>query len=303
MSALIDMSLLPAPSVVALADFEAILLARKARLLALYSEAERPSIALALALESEPIVKLLEETAYTELLLRARINDAARAVMLPWATGADLDNLAAFYDVPRLVITPADPDAIPPVPAVLESDADFRRRVQLAPAAMTNAGTRDSYLFHALSASGDVKNAFVSNPVPGQVRVTLLSRTGDGTADGGLISTVYGRLTANDVRCLCDSVVVDSATITPYTVEATINVLPGPSPTAVLDAATAALQATVADLHNLGRDITRSALFAALHRPGAQGVDLTEPAADIEIDDVAAGYCTAITVTLGSVGL
>ncbi|MDP3579138.1 baseplate J/gp47 family protein [Methyloversatilis sp.] len=303
MPALIDMSLLPAPAVVAPADFEAILLARKARLLALYSEAERPSIALALALESEPIVKLLEESAYTELLLRARINDAARAVMLPWSTGTDLDNLAAFYDVPRLVITPADPDAIPPVPAVLESDADFRRRIQLAPAAMTNAGTRDAYLFHALSADGEVKGAHVANPEPGEVLVTVLSREGDGAASLDLQGVVYARLNADDVRALCDSLVVQSATIVDYTVEAVIDVLPGPSPAAVLEAATAALTATLADLHNLGRNITRSALFAALHQPGAQGVSLTSPAADIDIADDEAGYCTTVTVTLGSIGL
>lgn len=300
---LIDLSLLPAPAVVAPAEFEALLLARKARLLALYDEASRPSIAAALALESEPIVKLLEESAYTELLLRARINDAARAVMLPWATGADLDNLAAFYDVQRLVITPANPDAIPPVPAVLEPDEDFRRRVQLAPAAMTNAGTRDAYLFHTLSASGTVKDAHVANPAPGQVLVTVLSRDGNGTASPGLISTVYARISADDVRPLCDGVTAQSATIVGYTVEAVINVLPGPSPAAVLEAALAALDATVYDLHNLGRNITRSALFAALHQPGAQGVALTSPAADIDIANDEAGYCTGITVTLGSVAL
>lgn len=301
--ALIDLAQLPTPDVVAPLDYETLLATRKSRLLALTPLADRPALAAALDLESEPITRLLQESAYTELVLRARINDAARAVMLPWATGADLDNIAAFYNVARLVITPADTESIPPVPAVLESDADFRRRVQLAPAAMTNAGTRDAYLFHALSSSGNVKDAYVSNPTPGVVHVSVLSRTGDGTADSTLISTVYAALNADDVRALCDSLVVESATIVTYAVTAVIKVLPGPSPAAVLDAALAALTVTLADLHSLGRNITRSALFAALHQPGAQGVVLSAPAADIDIGTGEAGYCTAVTVTLGGVDL
>ena len=91
----IDLSLLPAPAVVETLDYEAILSALKADLIA-----RAPELAPALQLESEPLVKLLEVAAWRETVLRARINDAARAVMLPWATGADLDNLAARYDFP-----------------------------------------------------------------------------------------------------------------------------------------------------------------------------------------------------------
>ena len=42
------------------------------------------------ALESDPVVKLLELSSYREVRFRARVNDAARAVMLAFATGADL---------------------------------------------------------------------------------------------------------------------------------------------------------------------------------------------------------------------
>ena len=99
MTTLIDLSLLPAPNVIEPLDYETLLADRKARLLALAPTAQQAELAAVLALESEPLTQFLQETAYRELLLRARINDAARACMLPWATGADLDNLGALYGV------------------------------------------------------------------------------------------------------------------------------------------------------------------------------------------------------------
>ena len=93
--ATIDLSLLPAPDVVEELDYETLLEERKATLLSLYDESEREAVARTLALESEPIVKLLQENAYREVILRQRVNEAARANMLAYATGADLDQLGA----------------------------------------------------------------------------------------------------------------------------------------------------------------------------------------------------------------
>jgi len=49
-------------------------------------------------------------------------NEAAKSNLLAYAEKEDLDNKAADYDVARLLITPANPDAVPPVEAVWESD-------------------------------------------------------------------------------------------------------------------------------------------------------------------------------------
>ena len=54
-------------------------------------------------LASDPAIKLIEVAAYRELLLRHRINEAARANLLAFAQTADLDHLGAFYGVTRLV--------------------------------------------------------------------------------------------------------------------------------------------------------------------------------------------------------
>ncbi len=122
--ATIDLSLLPPPFVVEELDYETLLAERKATLISLYPEEQRTAVARTLSLESEPLVKLLQENAYREVILRQRVNDAARAVMVAYAVGSDLDQLGANNNVERLVITPADPSAIPPIEAVMESDSD-----------------------------------------------------------------------------------------------------------------------------------------------------------------------------------
>jgi phage-related baseplate assembly protein len=48
-------------------DYESLLAERKATLISLYPEEQQPAIASTLVLESEPIVKILEENAYREL--------------------------------------------------------------------------------------------------------------------------------------------------------------------------------------------------------------------------------------------
>jgi phage-related baseplate assembly protein len=292
----IDLSLLPVPDVVEALVFETILAALKADL-----AARAPDLAPVLALESEPVVKLLEVVAYRELLLRARVNDAARAAFLATATGADLENLAAFYGVARLTLTPADPGAVPPVPAVMESDADLRRRAQLAPEGFSTAGPSGAYVFHALSADPDVLDASAVSLLPGEVTVAILSRTGSGAASAPLVATVLAALSAEDVRPLCDTVGVQSAGIVTYAITAQLFFLPGPDRAVVLAAAQAAAAAYASAQHRLGRDITLSGVYAALHQPGVQRVNLISPTADIVIGATQAGWCSSITLTDGGI--
>lgn len=249
--------------------------------------------------ESEPFVKLLQVCAYRELQLRARINDAARAVMLPYSTGTDLDNLGALFGVERLLLSPAVPTAVPPIPAVYESDSDFRYRIQLSLEGLSTAGPEGAYIFHALSADGQVLDASATSPAPGEVLITVLSRVGSGTASSALRATVAAALTDEAVRPLTDYVQVQSATIVPYQVAATLYFYAGPDRTVVLANAQAAIEAYTEGQHRLGRDVTLSGIYAALHQSGVQRVELASPAANLIINRQSAAYCTAINLTDG----
>ena len=99
----IDLTKLPPPNVVEPLDFETILANNKQLLVALYPSEQQTDITQVLALESEPLTKLLQVFAYRELLLRARVNDAAKAVMLSYAKKTDLDQIGANFKVERLL--------------------------------------------------------------------------------------------------------------------------------------------------------------------------------------------------------
>ena len=60
----VDLSQLPAPNVLEEVSFEAILAERKAYFISLHAPEQQAAVAALLELESEPIVKLLEENAY-----------------------------------------------------------------------------------------------------------------------------------------------------------------------------------------------------------------------------------------------
>lgn len=290
----VNLSQLPAPAVIEALEFEFIFAAMLADL-----QARDP--AFTALVESDPAYKILQVAAYRELLLRARVNDAARAVMLAFATGADLDHLGANFGVSRLTVQPGDPAAIPPVPPTLESDSELRERILLSLEGFTTAGSVGAYQYHALSASGEVKDVSVANPplVPGQVNVAVLARTGTGVPGAGLLATVQAALNAETVRPLCDTVQVEAADVVPYAITATLTTYPGAGQEAVLQAATTAAQAYAASMHRMGRDITRSGIFAALHQPGVQNVALAAPAADIVISWRQAPWCTGVNVTIG----
>ncbi|SLU87569.1 Baseplate assembly protein J [Klebsiella variicola] len=85
--AVIDLSQLPAPDVVEKLDFETILAERKATLISLYPEDEQEAVTRTLTLESEPLVKYLEENTYREVILRQRIPAAFEGMSVAGPTG------------------------------------------------------------------------------------------------------------------------------------------------------------------------------------------------------------------------
>lgn len=299
MSGTIDLSQLPAPDVVEPLSYETLFEARKAALIALYPAEEREALAATLALDSEPLAKLLQENVYRELNLRQRINEAARGVMLAYAIGADLDQLAANYGVRRLTVTPADPRAIPPRDAVMEPDADFRGRIQRAFDGLSVAGPTAAYEFFGLSADGRVADISAHSPAPTCVTVAVLARAGNGTAPADLLAAVESALNAEDVRPVGDRLTVVSAEVITYRISATLYFYPGPESGPIMDAAREKLATYVSAQRRLGRDIRRSAIVAALHVEGVQRVELAEPVDDIVLSSTQAGYCVSYDIRAG----
>ncbi|MHC8285353.1 baseplate assembly protein [Pseudomonas sp. XS1P51] len=249
-------------------------------------------------LESDPVVKLLEVGAYNKVSNRARVNDAAKALLLAHAIGSDLDQLGANYNLKRLVIQAEDLTAVPPVPEIKEKDDPFRERIQLAFEGLTTAGPRNSYILHARNASGLVTDATAESPSPCCVTVTVLSSEGEGEAGPELLAAVAEGLNDEDVRPLTDFVTVQSAEIIRYRVDAILHMNgAGPEGDVSLAEAIKRLAAWINPRKRLGVEVARSAIDAQLHVAGVSRVELTDWV-DLAPSKAQAAFCTDYSVTL-----
>jgi phage-related baseplate assembly protein len=291
----INLEKLPAPDVVETLVFETILQEIKDDL-----AIRNPEVAVLFAsgIESDPLNKLLEAFAYRELRLRQRVNDAARSVMLPYARGTDLDNLAAFYGLPRQVVQEAVPDARPPIPLIMEEDSRFRLRVALSLEAATTAGPVGSYISHSLNADPRVKDVSVDSPNPGEVVVTILSTEGMGESSQELLDIVKAALSDEFVRPLTDLVIVQTAQIITYEIEAIIHVFDGPDSEVVKNTAIANTQKYVSEQHRIERNVALSGIYAAMHIPGVKRVELIKPAIQVITGSESAAWNTSIDITV-----
>jgi phage-related baseplate assembly protein len=296
-SALIDLASLPVPDALEVLDFETIYAARKARMIALWPVDEQAEIAATLELESEPLARLLQENSYRELVWRQRVNDAIRAVMLAFATGADLEQRAALFGLERLMITPAD--AAHNVDEVDESDDDLRTRIQLAPMGFSVAGPADAYRSKALAVDGRLLDVRTSRPTPGTVLVTLLSREGDGTAGADLIDAVTAALSADDQRPLNDTVIVDTARIVRYRIHAKGYTQSAVGADVLISQAVKNVAAYAARVRRIKTRIATSAIIGVIQAAGLKRTELIEPAADIAVDITQASYCIEIVIENG----
>ena len=271
----LDLSRFPAPLAIRGVDFEVIMDQRKARLVELFHAI---GIEFDLQeLESDPSIIHAEDDAYREMLALARVNDAVRSVMVAFATGTDLDHLAALYGIVRRVITAASGST----PAVLESDSEYRRRVLLAPEAFATAGPAGAYAFHALSSDSRVLNVDVWSPEPGEAAVAVQSRVGNGLAPDDLVSAVRAHLSRTDIKPLTDVLTVRSVTNHPFAVSLDAYILPGPDPAAVKTAIENSILAMVAARRTPSRDMPKSAIIGAAQLAVIDRVSLVSPSSDI----------------------
>ena len=258
MTTLSDLESLPTPAVIEPLSFETIFTELQTEFQSRY-----PDYSALLA--SDPAVKLMEVAAYREVLLRNRINAAAKASLLAFATSSDLDHLAAFYGVTRLMD---------------ESDEGLRVRTRQRIIGFANAGGAAHYRYWALSASPEVADVEVDSPEPGRVRISVLAKGEADTVPDAVLDAVRAVVLRDDIRVLTDTVEVVPAELIPVTVIARIWLYPD-TPMAAFDAIGARFKEALAAQSGLGWDLTPSWVIGELQRPGVHKVELLAPTTDI----------------------
>ena len=258
MTTLSDLASLPTPAVIETLSFETIFSELQAEFQSRY-----PDYSALLA--SDPAVKLLEVAAYREVLLRNRVNAAAKASLLAFATGSDLDHLAAFYGVTRLMD---------------ETDEALRLRTRQRIIGFANAGGAAHYRYWALSASPELADVEVDSPEPGRVRISVLAKGEADTVPDAVLDAVRAVVLRDDIRVLTDTVEVVAAELIPVTVTARIWLYPD-TPLAAFEAIAPRFKDALAAQSGLGWDLTPSWVIGELQRPGVHKVELHSPTTDI----------------------
>ncbi|KLT22386.1 baseplate assembly protein GpJ [Wolbachia endosymbiont of Armadillidium vulgare str. wVulC] len=218
--------------------------------------------------ESDPAMKILEVSAWRELLLRQRINEAVKSNLLKFATGEDLDNLAEFYGVER---------------QKEDDDERFRKRIK---ARIVGSSTGGNYRFQALSADTRVKDALVESLVPGKVQVSILS-TQTGIPQEELLEIVRNQLNKEDVRILTDTIEVVSCNIIEIDIHSRMSISSVILKEEIKEQFIKKFEAS----RRLGWSVTRSWIIANLFVEGVENVELIEPREDVI---VAGNECAAL---------
>lgn len=285
MTDLPDLSNLPPPEVVEEISYEAFLseLAAeiKARFAAVGVDWDVDQ------LEIDSAIIQAQAATYREMSLRSRINYVAQQGFLYFASGANLDQLAAWLDVTRM-------DG--------EDDERLKTRYRLATIGRSPGGPADRYRKVALDSDLDVRAVAIwregRDPT---VNVAVLSNSGNGEPTPTLLAKVETALTQPDVQVVSDRFNVQSA------IRRTVNVavsvrLDLTVPESVADTVAATLVTAWHKQDLLGLDLTRAFLIQEANVTGVTNVEVIEPAQDVVAAENEAIGIGTVTVTISGRG-
>jgi phage-related baseplate assembly protein len=277
----IDLTTLPSPAVIESLSYESVLDALMADIVDRFAAA---GVDYDVGnLETDPVKIILEAAAYREALLRARINDAAKANLLVFALGSDLDHLASFYDVTRLSG---------------ETDDALRTRTILAIQARSPGGSK--YWYAAAARRSDVRIRDVSVyredflPI---IHVAVLSSLDNGIPDQAMLDAVTAEVTSDEVRLINDKeIIVEAAVSQVVDISANIWLLPDAS-SSVFDQLEQSLRNAWTSEAGIGFDLDLSWLSARLHASGVKRVEIVTPETSIVVPPSQAIALGTITLT------
>lgn len=310
--------LLPTMQVLQTISTEDIIAARMNQLITIWNNYDPPNAAQydVANLEFDPIKINQELNAYFELMVRDRVNQAARAVTLAFSTGSDIDAIASRYPggVPRLTVANGTWNG----PGTQEPDATYKARIWLSPNILSlsgpGQGVYESYKFWALSTpqfAGELPlkdaSAFTV-PHTGNVYLCLLpdaplnttwvqdplnpnswSLTPGAvvTPTANQIAAVWQYITAQYMgrMGLTDVLNVIRPKVVNMTIDADIVLFPGVDSTSLMAETCAAIGQLIVAINWIGADFTMMAFEGALAQAGVYNTVIRQPTGDQLVDN------------------
>lgn len=188
-------------------------------------------------------------------------NNDARQMLLAYATGGNLEHLAATYHhVERL-------DG--------EEDTALRARAQLAPEARAIYGLPEgAYVFRCLTEFGDeLRDVKAIDRGEGRVELRLLGKAAGGAVSGDLLLRVFRHFAGEDGSASTDVLSVLPAIVEDVPVSIRITIPRGPDANVLLQAISKQLQSYAEALFHLNVGLYTDALLSAARVPSVITVD------------------------------
>lgn len=184
--------------------------------------------------------------------------------------------------------------------SAVETDDRLRRRIKLSPNKFSVAGSKGAYEFFTLSADASITDVAALNG--GNVQVNVYPLVTSGLPSPAILSLVQSVLDANTVRPLTDVVRVFSPVERRFDIRADITLYAGVLAAEVALAAQAAAASYAEGLRGqLGTDVIRSQIVAALSLSGVYSVEVVSPAKDLVLaENEWANAQTVITTAVGT---
>ena len=185
----------------------------------------------------------------------------------------------------------------------IESDENYRERIQMAPESFTTAGSVGAYMYYARSANSDIGSVAVEGPPltqPGHVNIYPLMS--DGTLPPTeVINQVYETCNADDIRPDTDLVHVLSPVEVEYSLDVTyyIDRANASSASYIASQVQEAIESWVKWQHGkLGRDINPSELNYRIINAGAKRCEIASPLFTV-LNSYEVGKCSESLIKFG----
>lgn len=274
-------------------DAETILGLRMLRLKELWAVYDPPSAAQydVENLEFDPIKINQEACTFFEIMLRDRVNQAARSITLAYAIGTDLDAIASRYPggVPRLEN---------------EGDDRYRRRIWLSPNTLSPHGTAEAYEYWALTAVPELRDVTAIKSVLYDYYPTILITCLVGpeldspSPTQEQLMQVRAYIQNLSRQGLTDVISVDGPKIIETKYNIGVWLYPNTAPEQALISIKTNLEKLIESQYWLGHDHTLMAINAVCAISGVHHVDILEPTNNIEVGSDWVVKVTDVIVTL-----
>jgi len=300
----------------ALADFKADVIAHVQK----YDSATAEAVSKSFSVESQLSTKLVEACTYILLHKIRQDNDKVLNNFAPFARGENLDLVVSNLGLTRQVLQEGDPNAIPPIEPIMESDEALLLRYYLQPYAF-KPGSAKGYEFSCLtlgekpqisvdssqksrvvvtydfdpdSDATRIVDAHAEQNAPGEVTIHVLGR--DGVADTNLVNEVKSYIHRRDIKEATDLAHILPAAHQDYVIHVQVPTPTLSTPEFIREQCELALNDFASRNRKLSNTVRPEHVGGVLTGLSLTGYQVVQPAAPVATDFSKAPNCTSIIV-------